>query len=335
MKGGSDSHLPLRRLAKIFSRSMGKQVETSTWVWKFGNTPIKIHCMEYKSDVEGRYQNLLLLPTISDVSTTEEWHDVATNLVARSGPKQWRALTVDWPGFGLSDRPSLDYTVDLMESFLADYFTTSGLGDPSDTPPVVVGGGHAATLAIRALNKRKIKAQALVAVAPTWAGPMPIVFGREPEMESRYGLLRNALRAPGVGWAMYNVLVSSPNNIRKQYVSHVYAEPEHVTDAIVESRLSLTRREGARFAPAAFLTGVLDPVQSREEFLSLFANLDGKLPLLVVFSKDSPKRSKAEMEALRGAKGVSKFIETRGALLPQEEYPEEISDVIYDFLLTV
>ncbi|GFZ17559.1 alpha/beta-Hydrolases superfamily protein [Actinidia rufa] len=30
-------------------------------------------------------------------------------------------------------------------------------------------------------------------------------------MESRYGLLRGTLRAPAVGWMMYNVLVSNEN----------------------------------------------------------------------------------------------------------------------------
>lgn len=48
-----------------------------------------------------------------------------------------------------------------------------------------MGAGHAASLAMRAVKKGLIKARAIAAVAPTWAGPMPIVFGREPDMESR------------------------------------------------------------------------------------------------------------------------------------------------------
>lgn len=48
-----------------------------------------------------------------------------------------------------------------------------------------MGAGHAASLAMRAVKKGLIKAKAIAAVAPTWAGPMPIVFGREPDMESR------------------------------------------------------------------------------------------------------------------------------------------------------
>jgi hypothetical protein len=38
------------------------------------------------------------------------------------------------------------------------------------------------------------------------------------------------------------------------------------------------------------------------------------------------------MQALKGAKGVSKFVEVPGALLPQEEYPTMIAEELYQFL---
>lgn len=131
---------------------------------------------------------------------------------------------------------------------------------------------------------------------------------------------------------MYNMLVSNEKAIQSQYKSHVYSNPDNVTQEIVDKRYTLTKRPGARYVPAAFLTGLLDPVKSREEFLQLFAGLDGKMPVLVVSTTDSPKRSKAEMEALRGAKGVTKFIEVPGALLPQEEYPAVVAEELYKFL---
>ena len=134
---------------------------------------------------------------------------------------------------------------------------------------------------------------------------------------------------------MYNFMVSSPKNIRTQYTSHVYADPDNVTPSLLESRLALTKREGARFAPAAFLTGLLDPVTTREEFLSLFESVGGKVPLLVLGATNAPKRSKAEMEALNGAKGVAKYVEVDGALLPQEEYPDLVSNELYNFLVSV
>jgi hypothetical protein len=131
---------------------------------------------------------------------------------------------------------------------------------------------------------------------------------------------------------MYNVLVSNEKSIKSQYKSHVYANPENVTADIIESRYELTKRKGARFVPAAFLTGLLDPVQSRDEFLQLFAKLEEDVSVLVMSTLNSPRRSKAEMEALKGAKGVTKFVEVPGALLPQEEYPLAVAAELYDFL---
>lgn len=144
--------------------------------------------------------------------------------------------------------------------------------------------------------------------------------------------MRGTLRSAGVGWAMYKYLVSSPKNIRMQYLTHVYADADNVTPAVVENRTALTQRDGARFAPAAFLTGLLDPAKTREEFVSLFANLEGKTPVLVLATEKSPRRSRAEMEALEGIKGVTKYEKLKGALLPQEEYPEEVLSSIKSFL---
>lgn len=54
---------------------------------------------------------------------------------------------------------------------------------------MVFGGGHAATIAVRAATKGLVKPTAVAAIAPTWAGPLPIVFGRDSNMETRYNYL--------------------------------------------------------------------------------------------------------------------------------------------------
>lgn len=294
---------------------------------------MNVYYEEHEGESVGNAKHILLVPTISDVSTVEEWRTVAKDIVAREGDVRCRATIVDWPGLGYSDRPSLEYNADVMQNFLEQFINApdSPLAN-SGGELVIFGGGHAATIALRAAGKGSINPASIAAVAPTWAGPLPIVFGRGSDMETRYGLLRGTLRAPAVGWMMYNMLVSNEKSIKSQYESHVYANPENVTPSIVESRYALTKRKGARYVPAAFLTGQLDPVKSREEFLQLFAELEGKAPILVVSTASAPKRSKAEMEALKGAKGVTKFVEVPGALLPQEEYPLTVAEELYKFL---
>lgn len=310
--------------------------KTSSWQWKFKDNSIKIHYEEHGDESNAPTKNILMMPTISDVSTVEEWRLVAKDIIQRSGNVNWRATIVDWPGLGYSDRPKLEYNADVMESFLVDFILDQSSPISSLAKDlVIIGGGHAATIAIRAAKKGLVKPTAIAAVAPTWSGPLPIVFGRDSKTETRYELLRETLRAPAVGWMMYNVLVSNKKSIQSQYKSHVYADSTNVTPAIIESRYKLTKQNGARYVPAAFLTGQLDPVKTREEFLELFEGLEGKVPVLVVSTSGAPKRSKAEMEALREAKGVSKFVEVKGALLPHEEYPNLVASELYSFLQDV
>ncbi|XP_021733842.1 uncharacterized protein LOC110700592 [Chenopodium quinoa] len=306
------------------------------WQWKFSDKSINIYYEEHEKEGSQPSKNMLMIPTISDVSTMEEWNLVVSEILEQDVDKNFEVTLVDWPGLGNSDRPKLDYTADVMEKFLADLINSpvSPVFKPGNDL-VVVGGGHAATMTVLAAKKGLVKPAAIIAVAPTWAGPLPIVFGRDTNMESRYGLLRGTLRAPALGWMMYNVLVSNENAIQSQYKSHVYADPANVTPEIVQSRYALTKKEGARYVPAAFLTGLLDPVKSREEFLDIFASMEGNIPVLVVSTSGAPKRSKAEMEALRGAKGVTKFVEVPGALLPQEEYPKAVAEEIQKFLLEI
>uniref|UniRef100_A0A0C9RP02 TSA: Wollemia nobilis Ref_Wollemi_Transcript_7179_1410 transcribed RNA sequence n=1 Tax=Wollemia nobilis TaxID=56998 RepID=A0A0C9RP02_9CONI len=331
MRGGR-SRTWYIQAAVVEKQESPAKFQTGTWTWSFKNMPLKICFEEYKGNGSGPFKDIIMLPTISDVSTTEEWQAVAKELLTRELASNWRIVIVDWPGFGRSDSPSIEYNAEMMEKFLVDFL---GAADgPFKSPAgerVIVGGGHAATIALCGARKGLVEASAIIAVAPTWAGPLPIVFGRDSSMETRYGLLRTTLRAPALGWMMYNVLVSNQKSIESQYKSHVYADSNNVTPSLVESRYALTKREGARYAPAAFLTGLLDPVQSREEFLALFAELENKIPIFVISTKDAPKRSKAEMEALQGAKGVTRFVEVPGALLPQEEYPYTVTDELYEF----
>lgn len=51
---------------------------------------------------------------------------------------------------------------------------------------MIFGGGHAASVVLRAAKKGLVNPKAIAAVAPTWAGPLPIVFGRDSSMETRY-----------------------------------------------------------------------------------------------------------------------------------------------------
>jgi pimeloyl-ACP methyl ester carboxylesterase len=65
-----------------------------------------------------------MVPTISDVSTVEEFRTVAKDIVNREGAVNFHTTIVDWPGLGFSDRPSLNYNADVMEDFLVKLITS-------------------------------------------------------------------------------------------------------------------------------------------------------------------------------------------------------------------
>lgn len=97
-------------------------VQTNNWQWKYKDNFINIHYEEHEKDGGAdTSKTILMIPTISDVSTVEEWRSVARDIVQRDSKVNWQATIVDWPGLGYSDRPKMDYDADMMEKFLVDF----------------------------------------------------------------------------------------------------------------------------------------------------------------------------------------------------------------------
>lgn len=94
--------------------------QTGNWQWKFKENSITIYYEKHERESPDPSKNILMIPTISDVSTVEEWRLVAQDIVQRVGKVNWRATIVDWPGLGYSDRPKMDYNADVMEKFVVD-----------------------------------------------------------------------------------------------------------------------------------------------------------------------------------------------------------------------
>ena len=71
----------------------------------------------------------LLLPALSTISSRREWQPFCEALLARhrqrqdcaGGAEAPRLISIDWPGFGDSDRPCLPYDAKLLAGFLVDF----------------------------------------------------------------------------------------------------------------------------------------------------------------------------------------------------------------------
>jgi hypothetical protein len=82
------------------------------------------------------------------------------------------------------------------------------------------------------------------------------------------------------------------------YRKHVFADPAFLTEDLLADRMRLTRKPGARFASACFVTGALDPFDDRAAFLAAANRIQN--PILILYGPDTPPRSRAEMEVSPG-----------------------------------
>ena len=270
------------------------------------------HAVPTPCDRIGAGPDVLLLPALSTISSRAEMAELADNLA-------WdhRCLIPDWPGFGAHSRARLPLNPATFHAYL-DALLKAAPGPYA----IGVGAGHAAGYLVAAARPHPKPFARLVLVAPTWRRPLPTVMG--PERQGLFTAIRRAVEAPVLGDALYALNIR-PKVIGRMMRAHVYGDPAHVPDALVADKTAITRQRGARFGTAAFVTGGLDPVPSREAFLGLFG--ETLPPIRVLRPAHAPRRSGAEMDAL----AASGFVEVRpvpGALSPHEEHAAEVAAAI-------
>ncbi|NET50806.1 MAG: alpha/beta hydrolase, partial [Merismopedia sp. SIO2A8] len=194
--------------------------------------------------------SILLLPAFSTVSNRAELTALAQALAP-----YYQVTTLDWPGFGESERPRMAYTPDMYRRFLLDFVQAHW-----SEPLAVMSAGHAAGV-VMALEPEGLWSKVTL-VAPTWRGPLA-VMGAPQAMRTG---IRELVRSPLIGQFLY-YLNTRPSFLKWMYRRHVVVDAAQLTPEYMQSRYQSTQKLGARYAPAAFVTGGLDPVHHREEFL--------------------------------------------------------------------
>jgi pimeloyl-ACP methyl ester carboxylesterase len=282
------------------------------YIWNWENQQVRV-----VYETLGKGSPLLLLPAFSTVSMRSEMGEIAKLL-----SPYFQVIAVDWPGFGQSSRPAVQYSPVLYHQFLED-FVTSIL----KTNVAVVAAGHSAAYVLQLANKISTVFSRIVLVAPTWRGPLP-TMGVNQQIA---GIFRDLVRSPIVGQTLYK-LNTAPSFLKFMYRSHVYADGAILTPDFLQHKWQNTQQPGARYAPAAFVTGNLDAVNNRSDFLALAQSLS--IPLMVVIGESSPKKSRADMEALAALPRVEK-VTLPGALGMHEEYPAAVVEAVKGFLYRV
>jgi pimeloyl-ACP methyl ester carboxylesterase len=265
-------------------------------------------------DEIGHGRPLLCLPAPSTISTRQEMRSLAELLAGNR-----RVVLVDWPGLGDADRAPIRYRAPLFSRFLAAF--AERFTEPID----VVVAGHGACYLLGVAQDAPSRFRRLALLAPTWRGPLPTAMGPHPQA---WSAAESLLRAPLVGRILYAVNSSRPF-IHWMMRRHVYAEPAHITGALLDARVHIAHRSNARFAAAAFVTGGLDAFRSRSRFLD--AARACPVPLFVAIGMSTPPKSLAEMQALAALPNVRSRT-LPGSLAFYDEYPDETAASIDDFL---
>jgi pimeloyl-ACP methyl ester carboxylesterase len=218
----------------------------------------------------------------------------------------YHVVAPDLPGFGRSDRPSLQYSAALYEDFVADFLSEY------DAPAVVVSSLTAAYVA-RALADPygDVSVSSLVAVCPTArGGPDRVTWARE------------LLRAPVVGTALFNLLASKPS-IRYFNADHGYYDMASVSDEWMAYEWQTAHQPNARFAPASFVSGFLN---SDIDLGPALRKLD--VPVTFVWGRE------ADITPLSAGRDLAEEADARlvviddAKLLPHVEHPGAFLDVV-------
>ncbi len=117
--------------------------------------------------------------------------------------------------------------------------------------------------------------------------------------------------------------------VSKMVAGHVYSDPAALSGARMADKRKVVAAPGARYASAAFVTGGLDRVATRDDFMALAARTAS--PILLVYGAETPPRSRAEMEALAALPGVRTERLLRGKLSVHEEFPDDVYAAIQPF----
>lgn len=246
--------------------------------------------------------DLLLFHGINAAASSHEFRYVIDDLA-----EEFHVLAPDLPGFGHSDRPALVYSGTLYTDFVADF--ARDLTEDAGCVASSLTGAYAAVAA------REVDFRELVLVCPTTS-----TMGR------RRLWVRSLLRAPIVGEAAFNVLVSKPA-IRYFLADHGFARPGTVPDEWIDYDWATAHQPGARYAPASFIGGFLD---LDVDLASVLADLDE--PVTLVWGRDAELAPLPKGQELAERANARLVAMDETDLLPHAEHPDAFVDVVLGWL---
>jgi len=231
----------------------------------------------------------------------------------------FKTVACDWPGFGDASRHKVNYTPSLFMAFVMAFVEQVLQKEEID----VVACGHASGFALKLAKEHPKLWCHMALIAPTYKAPAK-AMGMSAVSAA---MLRGAFRTPVLGDLMYG-RVTQPSFLKQQYERHVFKDKSIITDEFIQEKYEVVNKSGGQFGPSSFFTGVLDVIQTREEFIELVKAVT--CPVKVVYGDNMPPKSLAEMEALAEIPDLD-ITHFAGSLGLAEECPKKVSEAIIPF----
>ena len=185
----------------------------------------------------------------------------------------YRVFALDLLGFGGSDKPPLDYTLELWEEMLNDFWATH-----IQEPTIFIGNSIGALLSLMVLaDYPEIAAGGVLINCAGGLSHRPQELN--PPLRLVMGAFNQLIRSKFTGQVLFNRVRQKPQ-IRRTLLQ-VYRNPEAVTDELVDLLYAPSCDPGAQQVFASILSAPPGPTPA--ELLPKV-----KRPLLVIWGADDP-----------------------------------------------
>jgi pimeloyl-ACP methyl ester carboxylesterase len=245
---------------------------------------------------------VVLVHGVNAAGSAGEWRAIFEDLA-----EDHHVVAPDLPGFGRSDRPPLRYSATLYREFLREFLASF------DRPHVVASSLSAAYVATVADDPDVSLRTATLVVPTAVAGPDP------PKT-----WLRELLRSPVLGEGLFNLIASKPS-IRYFNADHGYYDPDAATPEWIDYEWRTAHVEGARYAPASFVSGHLN---ADVDLAAEVAAID--VPVTLVWGRETEITPLSEGRSLAESTDSALVVLDRAKLLPHVEHPDAFLDVVRD-----
>jgi pimeloyl-ACP methyl ester carboxylesterase len=275
--------------------------EERRYPWKYGD-------MFYEVRGSKDAKPLLLVHGFSPGVSSYEWRKNIDDL-----SRTFRVYALDLLGYGLSDRPAIDFDAELYTDLLND-FVREVIGKPA----VVVAHGLSCAYIIACAFRRPNLFDRLVLLSP----PPAILEEHFPEPAG--SMLKFLLRMPIVGEFIYNMLTSR-QAIRNFYDKEGYHNLGLLTDDLVEYIYTSAHQPNSQHAAAAYISGQLT-MDVHEPLARL------RVPTLAIWGREgvlTPTEVSADFKRINPSLDV-KIID-KASYHVQEEQAEQFDNLVREF----